>query len=92
MKLRIKTTDFSGFAGMRWDRPENKELDEYINIFKANDNLTAFQIEDEHGQMEFHIVCYCCERLRGCDIFSKVERDDNGNILSYWLCFHKVEE
>lgn len=36
MVLRIKSSDFSCFAGMRYQKPENKELDEYIDIFKEN--------------------------------------------------------
>ena len=89
MTLRIKSCDFSCFAGMRYQEPENKELDEYINIFKENANLTAFQIEDECGDMDFDIVCYCQEQLEDCGMFTRVEYDDNGKILSYWLCFYK---
>lgn len=89
MTLRIKSSDFYCFAGMRHDHPENKELDEYNNIFKENTNLTAFQIEDRCGNMSFDIVCYCYEQLKDCGMFTKVEYDDNGEILGYWLCFYK---
>lgn len=89
MILRIKSTDFSEFAGMRYDKQHNKELDEYLNIFKSNDDITAFQIEDKCGNMNFDVVCYCCEKLKGCIMFTKVEYDDNGKILGYWLCFYK---
>lgn len=89
MTLRIKSSDFSCFAGMKYQNPENKELDEYINIFKENDNLTAFQIEDRCGNMDFDVVCYCHKQLKDCGMFTKVEYDDNGKILGYWLCFYK---
>ena len=89
MTLRIKSTDFSEFAGMRYDKPHNEELDEYINIFKYNDNITAFQIEDECGNMDFDVVCYCHEQLKDCGMFTKVEYNDDGKIRSYWLCFYK---
>lgn len=89
MVLRIKTTDFSEFAGMRYTHPKNKELDEYINIFKTNDNLTTFQIEDKCGTMELDLICYCQEKLKNCGMFTKVEYNDDGKILGYWLCFYK---
>lgn len=90
MTLRIKSSDFSCFAGMRHTHTENKELDEYINIFKDNANLTAFQIEDKCGNMNFDIVCYCCKQLEKiCGMFTRVEYNDDGKILGYWLCFYK---
>lgn len=89
MTLRIKSSDFSCFAGTRHDHPENNELDEYINIFKENANLTAFQIEDKCGNMDFDIVCYCHEQLKDCGMFTKVEYNDDGKVLGYWLCFYK---
>ena len=90
MMLRIKSTDFSDFAGFRYSDPQNQELDEYINIFKANNNLTSFQIEDKTGQMNFDVVCYMAEHLKECKMFTKIDYDDNGNILAYWLCFTKI--
>lgn len=89
MILRIKSTDFSCFAGMKHDHSENKELDEYIKIFKENNNLTAFQIEDRCGNMDFDVVCYCCEQLKDCGMFTKVDYNNDGEILRYRLCFYK---
>lgn len=92
MTLRIKSSDFSCFAGMRHNCPENKELDEYIKIFKENANLTAFQIEDKSGNMDFDVVCYCREKLgKGYGMSTRVEYDDDGKIEGYWLCFWKGE-
>lgn len=88
MVLRIKSTDFSEFAGMRFNNSQNKELDEYINIFISNSNLTAFQIEDD-GQMNFDIVCYINNKLKNCRMFTKIDYDDGGNAVKYWLCFYK---
>lgn len=92
MTLRIKSSDFSCFAGMRHHPSENKELDEYIKIFKENANLTAFLIEDKSGNMDFDVVCYCREQLKnGYGMSTRVEYDDDGKIKGYWLCFWKEE-
>lgn len=38
--------------------------------------------------MDFDVVCYCHERLRDCGMSTRVDYDDNGKILGYWLCFY----
>ena len=76
MVLRIKSSDFSEFAGIRFNNPQNKELDEYINIFTSNSNLTAFQIEDD-GQMNFDIVCYINNKLKNYEVKNEVKNIEN---------------
>lgn len=91
MIMRIKSTDFSNFAGMRWEHPDNIILDKYLKAFKENPDFHYFQVEDQQGIMDFDVVCYIAEQLKNCNMFTKVDRDDNGKILLYWLCFYKKE-
>ena len=89
MIMRIKSTDFSIFSGLKWDNPENNTLDKYLKVFKTNPDYKYFQVENVDGQMDFDVVCYISEQLKDCNMFTRVDRDDNGKILSYWLCFYK---
>lgn len=88
MVLRIQTGDISTFAGMRYDKSNNTEIDEYIKAFLSN-NFHSFQIEDD-GQMNFDLVCYLNNQLKSCKMFTKVDYDDDGTPLRYWLCFTKL--
>lgn len=92
MIMRIKSSDFSVFAGLKYDCTENETLDKYINVFKENPDFCFFQVEDETGDMAFDLVCYICEKLKDCKMFTRVDRDDDGKIMSYWLCFAKNRE
>ena len=94
MILRIKTTDFSIFAGCRHDKLDNKDLNEYLDMFCGDNGFDALQIFDRTGQMDFDIVCYIQEYIkigskRNTGMYTRIERDDNGKIKTYVLGFYK---
>lgn len=88
MILRIKSTDFSCFAGYR-SKKYNTELDKYIDLYKNNEDINSFQIESDHNSLSFEQVCYIREKLKENKMFTKIDFDDDGDPIRYWLCFHK---
>ena len=95
--LRIDEDDISVFCGMAFDGCNNYALDEYLNVYLTNPNFHAFQISST-GYIELHKICYIAEKISqynrnwGNNMFVKVDRDDDGEPLRYWLCFFKSED
>lgn len=85
MILRIKDTDFRNANG----KLEMCELGKYIDLYKNNEDIDSFQIELDHNDLSFEQVCYIGEKLKGNKMFTKVDFDDDGYPIRYWLCFHK---
>ena len=95
--LRIDESDISEFCGMTFDCCDNHALDEYLNVYLTNPNFHAFQISSS-GSFDLHKICYISEKISQCNrnwknnMFVRVDRDDNGKPLQYWVCFFKGEE
>lgn len=90
MILRIKTTDFSTFAGYRYMTSDcNKELDKYIELFNNNPDFRFLQIEDTTGNnLNFHTVCYISDKIHSIgEMYTETERGKDGKISCYRLCF-----
>lgn len=39
--------------------------------------------------MNFDIVCYINNKIKNCQMFTKIDCDDDGNAMKYWLYFYK---
>ena len=95
--LRINEHDISDFCGMASDYCNNHALDEYLNVYLTNPNFHAFQISSS-GYFDLHKICYITEEISQYNrswknnMFVKVDRDDDGEPLRYWLCFFKGED
>lgn len=95
--LKINEDDISEFCGMAYDYCNNNALDEYLNVYLTNPNFHAFQISS-CGYFDLHQICYISEKISQYNrnwennMFVKVDRDDDGKPLRYWVCFFKSEE
>jgi hypothetical protein len=95
LTLRIKSTDFSKFAGYYHTdntyEQNNDWLNGYIRLYLTRDDIDYFQVECEHN-VPMHTIAYICDRV-GHKHFIKTEFDQ-GNIKDkkYWLCFYKEDE
>lgn len=85
MILRIKDADFRNANG----KLELCELGKYIDLYKNNEDINSFQIESDHNSLSFEQVCYIREKLKENKMFTKIDFDDDGDPIRYWLCFHK---
>lgn len=104
MILRIKTVDFSPFAGYNNSQEDgedfNKILDEYISVFKSNPLFILFYIEeDKSRRLYFDTICYIADKIghkdelgRKIKMFTRTEKDDDGKPLKYYLCFTKEDK
>lgn len=95
--LRISENDIGEFNGLAYDFCDNKALDEYLNVYLTNSNFHAFQICSA-GFLFLHQICYIVEKISQHNrnwennMFVRVDRDDDGEPLRYWVCFFKSEE
>lgn len=92
--LRIKSSDFSDFAGYYYTdeshKKHNEELNEYINLFLSNDNIRYFQVECDKG-VRMHTIAYICERVDEKH-FIKTEFAEKVRDNKYILCFYKEDK
>ena len=95
--LRVDENDVGEFCGLSYDFCHNEVLDEYLNVYLTNPNFHAFQISST-GFFDLHKICYIVEKISQYNrswkdnMFVKVDRDDDGEPLQYWVCFFKSEE
>ena len=95
--LRINENDICEFSGMAYDHCDNKILDEYLNVYLTNPSFHAFQICSD-GFLYLHQICYIVDKISQYNrnwknnMFVKVDCDDDGKPLQYWVCFFKSEE
>ena len=95
--LRVTENDLDEFCGLAYDSCNNEALDEYLNVYLTNPNFHAFQIASS-GFFDLHQICYITEKISQCNkswknnMFVRVDRDDDGDPLRYWVCFFKGEE
>jgi hypothetical protein len=92
MVLRIKTSDFSSFAGSAHGYDKNVELDKYITAFRCNSYFSRFEIESEYNGLDISQIAYIQDRLPECKMRIKSKLDDDGcgkNGL-FTLCFSKI--
>ena len=91
LTVRIKSSDFSEFAGYYHTdssyTKNNETLNEYIRLYKANDDIKYLQIEcDRHFSID--TIAYICNQVDE-KYFIKTDFADNSKYNTYWLCFHK---
>lgn len=89
--LRIKSSDFSEFAGYYHTdgsyTKNNEVLNEYIRLYKTNDDIRYLQIEcDRHFSID--TIAYVCNQVDE-KYFIKTDFLGNNKENKYWLCFHK---
>lgn len=89
--IRIKSSDFSEFAGYYHTdesyTKNNEVLNEYIRLYKTNDDIRYLQIEcDRHFSID--TIAYICNRVDE-KYFIKTDFADKNKENKYWLCFHK---
>lgn len=92
MTLRIKTSDFSDFAGYAHGYDKNTELNNYIYTFKTNSYFSRFEIESDYNGLDISQIAYIQDNLPKCKMRIKSKLDDDGcgkNGL-FTLCFTKV--
>ena len=94
LTLRIKSSDFSNFAGYyhtdESHKKHNKRLNEYISLYLSNDNIKYFQIECDNG-VRIHTIAYICERVDKKH-FIKTEFAEKSRENKYYLCFYKEDK
>lgn len=89
--IRIKSSDFSEFAGYYHTdgsyTKNNEVLNEYIKLYKTNDNIRYLQIEcDRHFSID--TIAYICNQVDE-KYFIKTEFASNLKEYKHRLCFHK---
>ena len=89
--VRIKSSDFSEFSGYYYTdesyTKNNEVLNEYIRLYKTNDNIRYLQIEcDRHFSID--TIAYICNQIDE-KYFIKTDFANNSKENKYWLCFHK---
>ena len=94
MVLRIKTSDFSSFAGYAHGYDKNTELDKYITTFKSNSYFSRFEIESEYNGLDISQIAYIQDRLPECKLRIKSKLDDDGCGKNgvFTLCFTKIDD
>ena len=89
--VRIKNTDFSSFAGYyHTDKSytkNNEVLNDYIKLYKTNDDIKYLQIECER-HFSIDAIAYICNQIEE-NYFIKTEFSEKSNENKYWLCFYK---
>ena len=90
--IRIKSSDFSEFAGYYHTdesyTKNNEVLNKYIRLYKTNDDIRYLQIEcDRHFSID--TIAYICNRVDE-KYFIKTDFADKNKENKYWLCFHKL--
>lgn len=95
LKLKIKDSDFSTFAGYRYTDSSQKEnnevLDAYIQLFKSNDQIKYFQIDCD-ATFPIHTIAYIIENVKEKYFIRTNFHDADSSKNGYTLCFHKEEE
>ncbi len=94
MVLRIKTSDFSTFAGYAHGYDENAELDRYINVFQGNTYFSRFEIESKYNDLHISQIAYIQDKLPKCKMHIKSQLDDDGCGKNgvFTLCFTKIDD
>lgn len=91
MILRIKTDDFSIFAGYKYTDEtftrNNEELNKYLQLYKANSEIKYLQVECDIDTL-IHLLAYIVNSVN-CKHFIRTKYSDDGKVQSYWLCFYK---
>ena len=94
LKLRIKSSDFSTFAGFYHTdttyEENNEILNEYIQLYKSNEKIRYFQIECDRS-LSMHTIAYICHRVDEA-YFIKTDFEGEVKNYKYWLCFYKDDE
>lgn len=89
--LRIKSSDFSGFAGYYHTnssyKENNEKLNAYIQLYKNTPQLRYFQIEFD-GLHQIHTIAYIINSVDE-KYFINTEHEDDVKKNKYWLCFYK---
>lgn len=89
--VRIKDSDFSNFAGYYYTdesyTKNNEQLNEYIELYKTNDNIKYLQIECER-HFPIHTLAYICNQIEE-KYFIKTDFAEESKDNKYWLCFRK---
>lgn len=93
--VRIKDSDFSGFAGYYYTNSDytenNGNLNAYIQLYKTNKNIKYFQIECDRS-FSMHTIAYIINEVNE-DYFIKTEHDiEDVKKNKYWLCFYKGDK
>ena len=89
--IRIKSSDFSEFAGYYHTdesyTKNNEVLNDYIRLYKTNDDIRCLQIEcDRHFSID--TIAYICNQIDE-KYFIKTDFSGNNKENKYWLCFYK---
>ena len=90
--LRIKSSDFSEFAGFYHTNENFKEhnevLNEYIKLYKENNNIKYFHIECDRST-PMHTIAYICHEVGEKYFIGTDFVTDNVKDYVYRLCFYK---
>lgn len=91
LTIRIKSSDFSEFAGYyhtdESHTKHNEILNDYIKLYKTNDDIRCLQIEcDRHFSID--TIAYICNQIDE-KYFIKTDFSGNHKENKYWLCFYK---
>lgn len=94
LKLRIKDSDFSEFAGFYYTdeshRQHNEVLDEYITMYLSNDNIRYLEIDCDRS-FSIHTIAYICSKIE-CPYFIRTDYAEDVKKYRYKLCFYKDPE
>lgn len=89
--IRIKNSDFSEFAGYYYTDKSyiknNEVLNEYIRLYKTNDDIKYLQIECDRN-FSIDTIAYICNQVDE-KYFIKTDFADNNKENKHWLCFCK---
>ena len=89
LKLRIKSSDFSTFAGFYHTdssyKKHNETLNEYTKLYKSNNDIKYFQIECDRG-LPMHTIAYICHKVNE-KYFIETDFAGKSKENKYWLCF-----
>lgn len=89
--IRINNYDFSIFSGYyntNSSYTQNNEiLNEYIKLYKTNDNIKYLQIECDRN-FPMHTIAYICNQIEE-KYFIKTDHKEDVKDNKYWLCFYK---
>lgn len=92
--VRIKDSDFSDFAGYYYTdesyTKNNERLNEYIKLYKTNDDIKYLQIECERD-FPMHTIAYICNEIDEKYFIKTVHDISNNGNNRYWLCFYKSQ-
>ena len=93
LTIRIKSSYLSDFAVYYYTddsyTKNNEQLNEYISLYKSNDNIRCLQIECDRD-VTIDTIAYICNQVDE-NYFIRTDFSTNSKDKTHWLCFYKPE-